>query len=250
MVHGWAPRYQSVQLRIVDEHHHPAPPGAPGEIAVLSPFLSLGYVRGGEIVPHANPGVYFTGDSGFELPSGEIMFTGRQDDQVSIRGYRIELEEVTRTLAAHPSVREAQVLVEGGQTPRLIAFAAAVAAAVVPAAAGVAPGSLAPLAGERLRQWLAEGCHGDMLWMESRADQRASPDMLWPEVKSAVMLGMSYAPSHDPMALAEHPDRARISVYAQGRDYHDVVKGALKRLARDVHGSDRTHASRATKSKQ
>jgi epoxyqueuosine reductase len=96
---------------------------------------------------------------------------------------------------------------------------------------GVAPGSLAPLAGERLRQWLAEGCHGDMLWMESRADQRASPDMLWPEVKSVVMLGMSYAPSHDPMALAEHPDRARISVYAQGRDYHDVVKGALKRLA-------------------
>ncbi len=96
---------------------------------------------------------------------------------------------------------------------------------------GVAPGSLAPLTGERLRQWLAAGCHGDMLWMESRADQRASPDVLWPEVKSVVMLGMSYAPSHDPMTLAEHPDRARISVYAQGRDYHDVVKGALKRLA-------------------
>jgi amino acid adenylation domain-containing protein len=115
---------ENMQLRIVDEHHHPAPPGAPGEIAVLSPFLSLGYVQGGEIVPHANPGVYFTGDSGFELPSGEIMFTGRQDDQVSIRGYRIELEEVTRTLAAHPSVHEAQVLVEGGETPRLIAFAA------------------------------------------------------------------------------------------------------------------------------
>jgi epoxyqueuosine reductase len=96
---------------------------------------------------------------------------------------------------------------------------------------GIAPGKLAPAAGERLRQWLADGCHGDMLWMESRADQRASPDALWPEVKSVVMLGMSYAPTHDPMALAEHPDRARISVYAQGRDYHDVVKGALKRLA-------------------
>jgi epoxyqueuosine reductase len=96
---------------------------------------------------------------------------------------------------------------------------------------GIAPGSLAPLAGQRLRQWLAEGCHGDMLWMESRADQRASPDALWPEVRSVIMLGMSYTPSNDPMALAEHPDRARISVYAQGRDYHDVVKGALKRLA-------------------
>jgi epoxyqueuosine reductase len=96
---------------------------------------------------------------------------------------------------------------------------------------GVAPGSLAPVAGERLRAWLADGRHGDMLWMESRAGQRASPDGLWPEVKSVIMLGMSYAPAHDPMALAERPDRARISVYAQGRDYHDVVKGALKRLA-------------------
>jgi epoxyqueuosine reductase len=96
---------------------------------------------------------------------------------------------------------------------------------------GIAPGSLAPIAGERLQAWLADGCHGEMLWMESRADQRASPDALWPEVKSVIMLGMSYAPAYDPMALAVHPDRARISVYAQGRDYHDVVKGALKRLA-------------------
>ena len=99
------------------------------------------------------------------------------------------------------------------------------------AAVGIAPGSLAPAAGERLRAWLAEGQHGDMLWMESRADERASPDMLWPEVRSVIMLGMSYAPADDPMALATHPDRARVSVYARGRDYHDVVKGALKRLA-------------------
>ncbi len=98
-------------------------------------------------------------------------------------------------------------------------------------AVGIAPGALAPAAGERLRAWLAEGRHGEMLWMESRADERASPDALWPEVRSVIMLGMSYAPANDPMALVEHPDRARISVYAQGRDYHDVVKGALKRLA-------------------
>jgi epoxyqueuosine reductase len=96
---------------------------------------------------------------------------------------------------------------------------------------GIAAGKLAPSAGERLQQWLAQGRHGNMFWMASRADERASPDALWPEVKSVIMLGMSYAPAHDPMALAEHPDRARISVYAQGRDYHDVVKGALKRLA-------------------
>jgi len=99
------------------------------------------------------------------------------------------------------------------------------------AAVGIAPGRLAPAAGERLRAWLADGAHGDMLWMESRALERASPDALWPEVKSVIMLGMSYAPANDPMALADTPERARISVYAQGRDYHDVVKGALKRLA-------------------
>ena len=96
---------------------------------------------------------------------------------------------------------------------------------------GIAPGHLAPRVGERLRQWLQEGRHGEMLWMESRADERANPEILWPDVKSVIMLGMSYAPPQDPMVLADQGDRARISVYAQGRDYHDVVKGALKRLA-------------------
>ncbi len=99
------------------------------------------------------------------------------------------------------------------------------------AAVAIAPASLAPVCGERLRSWLDDGRHGDMIWMESRADQRSDPTALWPEVRSIIMLGMSYAPPNDPMALAQHPDKARISVYAQGRDYHDVVKGALKRLA-------------------
>jgi epoxyqueuosine reductase len=95
----------------------------------------------------------------------------------------------------------------------------------------IAPGTLAPICGQRLREWLDEGRHGDMIWMESRADQRSDPKILWPEVRSVIMLGMSYAPAADPMALAQHPGKARISVYAQGRDYHDVVKGALKRVA-------------------
>lgn len=96
-------------------------------------------------------------------------------------------------------------------------------------ACGIAPGRLAPLAGERLRQWLVEGRHGDMLWLADRANQRASPDLLWPEVRSVIMLGMSYAPETDP--LVECRGEGRISVYAQRKDYHDVVKGALKRLA-------------------
>ncbi|MGE4429190.1 MAG: tRNA epoxyqueuosine(34) reductase QueG [Sphingobium sp.] len=89
-----------------------------------------------------------------------------------------------------------------------------------------------PLAGERLRGWLAEGHHGDMGWMLDRAEQRASPQTLWPEAQSVIMLAMNYAPARDPMALAPVRDRGRISVYAQGRDYHDVVKKALKALAR------------------
>lgn len=100
------------------------------------------------------------------------------------------------------------------------------------AACGICDADAAPEAGERLRAWLDQGHHGDMLWMEARADQRASPKGLWPEVRSVIVLGMSYAPATDPMALAAQPERGRISAYAQGRDYHDVVKSALKALAR------------------
>jgi epoxyqueuosine reductase len=100
------------------------------------------------------------------------------------------------------------------------------------AAFGIAHADAAPLTAARLDQWLAEGRHGDMIWMESRAEQRGSPKGLWPEVRSVIALGMSYAPALDPLALADHPDRGRISVYAQGGDYHDVVKRALKAVAR------------------
>jgi len=100
------------------------------------------------------------------------------------------------------------------------------------AACGIASAGAAPLAGARLREWLAHGRHGSMIWMEERADQRAAPSALWPEVRSVISLGMSYAPATDPMALAGEPDAARISVYAQGGDYHDVVKRQLKALAR------------------
>nr|WP_255586863.1 tRNA epoxyqueuosine(34) reductase QueG [Hephaestia mangrovi] len=100
------------------------------------------------------------------------------------------------------------------------------------AACGVARADAAPRAAERLRQWLADGAHGEMIWMEARADQRVSPAGLWPEARSVIALGMSYAPASDPLALADVTGRGRISVYAQGADYHDVVKRALKALAR------------------
>jgi epoxyqueuosine reductase len=100
------------------------------------------------------------------------------------------------------------------------------------AACGVARADVSPMAGVRLHQWLADGMHGDMLWMAERAGQRESPTALWPEVRSVIALGMSYAPATDPLALASEGEIGRISVYAQGADYHDVVKRALKALAR------------------
>ena len=106
---------------------------------------------------------------------------------------------------------------------------------------GFARADAAPHAGEALRAWLAEGRHGEMRWMEDRAEQRASPNGLWPGAKSVIALAMSYAPASDPMALAGHGELGRISVYAQGGDYHKTVKKALKALGRwlaETHGGE------------
>ena len=97
---------------------------------------------------------------------------------------------------------------------------------------GFADADAAPEAAEGLTAWLAEGRHGEMGWMEDRAALRARPKALWPEAKSVIALGMSYAPQSDPMGLAGQPDVGRISVYAQGSDYHKVVKKKLKALGR------------------
>ncbi|WP_120076127.1 tRNA epoxyqueuosine(34) reductase QueG [Aurantiacibacter odishensis] len=96
------------------------------------------------------------------------------------------------------------------------------------AAVGIAPAADDPVRAERLHEWLDAGHHGDMAWMQNRADVRQGPQSMWPAARSVIALGMSYAPEVDPLAEGE----AKISVYAQGRDYHDVVKKALKALAR------------------
>ena len=97
---------------------------------------------------------------------------------------------------------------------------------------GVAGASPDAVRQDRLDAWLAEGMHGTMAWMENRAEHRRSPQGLWPEARSVIALGMSYAPAADPLALSGLPQVGRISVYAQGADYHDTVKKALKQLAR------------------
>ena len=104
------------------------------------------------------------------------------------------------------------------------------------AACGFARANATTDAGIDLERWLEGGHHGTMGWMEERAHHRVSPLALWPEARSAIALGMNYAPATDPMALAEHPELGRISVYAQGGDYHKTVKKALKALARFIVG--------------
>jgi epoxyqueuosine reductase len=97
--------------------------------------------------------------------------------------------------------------------------------------ARVAAAGAIPQAPERLAAWLEAGHHGDMGWLGERVTERADPRALWSEVRSVVMLGMSYAGEGDPLAVLGEPDKAAISLYARRRDYHDVIKGKLKSVA-------------------
>lgn len=87
-------------------------------------------------------------------------------------------------------------------------------------------------AGARLHAFVAAGHHGQMEWLADRIEWRSDPSALWPEAKSMIMLADLYTPNHDPLAILQEKSRAAISVYAQNKDYHDVVKKRLKRLGR------------------
>ncbi len=99
-------------------------------------------------------------------------------------------------------------------------------------ACGVCRPDAIPQVPARLAAFLDAGWHGQMRWLEERAAWRGNPAALWPAARSIIMLAESYTPDEDPLALLDHPDRGIVSVYARGRDYHDVVKKRLKRLAR------------------
>ncbi|SFJ47598.1 tRNA epoxyqueuosine(34) reductase QueG [Caulobacter sp. UNC279MFTsu5.1] len=103
-------------------------------------------------------------------------------------------------------------------------------------ACGFASASDAWPNGGWLREFVAEGFHGAMGWMEETLDRRAHPTAMWTDAKTAVVLGVNYGPAHDPLLALEDGSRAAISVYAQGDDYHEVIKKRLKALARWMHG--------------
>ncbi len=98
--------------------------------------------------------------------------------------------------------------------------------------AGVTTPDAVPEAKARLDRFIADGAHGDMMWMAETAQRRASPLALWPDVRSVVMLGMNYGPDEDPLAILRERSRAAISVYAKGDDYHELIKARLKDVAR------------------
>jgi epoxyqueuosine reductase len=86
-------------------------------------------------------------------------------------------------------------------------------------------------AGHRLEDFIRHEYHGTMDWLADTQERRSHPQKLWPEAKSAIMLGMNYGPETDPLITLETPEKGTISVYARGRDYHDVMKGRLKEIA-------------------
>lgn len=88
-----------------------------------------------------------------------------------------------------------------------------------------------PLAPARLAEFVADGFHGSMAWIAETLERRSEPSTLWPDVRSIIVLAMNYGPDHDPRALQARRDRGAISVYAQNRDYHEVMKGRLKEIA-------------------
>ncbi len=102
------------------------------------------------------------------------------------------------------------------------------------AAVGYAPARLGTEIRAQLADFLAAGYHGEMGWLEGRADERGDPQTLWPAARTAIAVGLSYAPEGDALATLALPDRGNISVYARNRDYHAVLKGKLKHLAQFV----------------
>ncbi|RWE12914.1 MAG: tRNA epoxyqueuosine(34) reductase QueG [Mesorhizobium sp.] len=98
-----------------------------------------------------------------------------------------------------------------------------------------------PLAPARLAEFVADGFQGSMGWIAETLERRGEPTALWPEVRSIIVLAMNYGPDHDPRAVLAKPGCGAISVYAQNRDYHDVMKGRLKEIAGKIvarSGSD------------
>jgi epoxyqueuosine reductase len=136
---------------------------------------------------------------------------------------------VARGRAGIGKLRGPRLLSEG---PELRAAIAREAKSLGFDAFGITAPNAIPKALPRLQQFLAAGAHGEMAWLAATPERRADPRTLWNDVRAIVMLGVNYGPDEDPLQILKQRDRGAISTYARGDDYHDVIKGRLKALAR------------------
>jgi epoxyqueuosine reductase len=161
---------------------------------------SKGVVRAGEIPP--------------VVPSAAERMAGGRAGVADLRGPRL--------LNAHSKLSPADLRAALAREARALGFDCV----------GVtAPDAIAD-AGEHFRAFLDTGAHGDMDWLAANPQRRADPRALWANVRSVIMLGVNYGPDENPLAILESRTRGAISVYAQGDDYHDLIKKRLKALAR------------------
>jgi epoxyqueuosine reductase len=98
-------------------------------------------------------------------------------------------------------------------------------------AVGFSRANLGPEVRQRLSQFIQSGFHGDMGWLAAKSEQRSRPQCLWPEARSVIVVGLSYAPKDSPLDVVNQRSKGAISVYARNQDYHKIIKGRLKQLA-------------------
>ncbi|MBL4906568.1 MAG: tRNA epoxyqueuosine(34) reductase QueG [Sneathiella sp.] len=128
-------------------------------------------------------------------------------------------------------------MIEGSNKEKLIEFALEQGFDT----ARIASADFGETPGDNLETFLEKGRHGDMDWLVAKKDWRKHPQSLWPEAKSAIVLGLNYGPETDPRVHAMNPELGIISVYALGKDYHELIKKRLKRIARWIvqeYGAD------------
>ncbi len=142
---------------------------------------------------------------------------------------------ISSSMAAASTLSDKKSAIGGSAARAVVEELRARARSIGLDAVGVVSANARPDLRDKLRYALAEGWHGDMKWMAETEERRGSPAGLWPRVRSVIMIGVNYGPDRDPLEVLKQRDRGSISVYAQNRDYHDLIKGKLKELAGLLH---------------
>ncbi|HNQ16406.1 MAG TPA: tRNA epoxyqueuosine(34) reductase QueG, partial [Pyrinomonadaceae bacterium] len=95
---------------------------------------------------------------------------------------------------------------------------------------------------ERLEEWLGRGYHGDMAWMAREPAMRSDPRLLFPPARSVIVVALNYYTPHE---HSDEPGTGKVSRYAWGDDYHDIMRAKLRELADFVKSIDEAAETRA-----